>query len=131
MRLGATLPPAPLPKRLARARLLVLAASYALLLTIYLRTGLSLHLTSLAALIAWGLQALPLLVLLPGLHRARPRAYAWLGFVIQLAFIHGVLLAFNPERFAPGLVQIALSVIVFAGLIAFLRGWRREFGSGP
>ncbi len=111
------------------ARLLVLGAAYALLTLIYLRTGLSLDMFGLAGLVAWGLQALPLLALLPGLHRKRPRTYAWLGFAIQFYFIHGVVLAFSPARFAWGLAQCALSIAVFCGLIAFIRGHRRAYGA--
>lgn len=74
-----------------------------------------------AGLAAWSIQALPLLALLPGLHRGRPRSYAWMGFVIQLYFIHGVILAFSPARLGWGLAQIALSVTVFVVLILFIR----------
>ncbi len=113
------------------SRLLVLGAGYALLLLLWLRTGQSLSMTSAAGIVAWGIQALPLLALLPGLHKARPRGYAWLGFVIQLYFIHGVILAFNPPRFGWGLAQILLSVVIFSGLIAFIRRYRRQFQEGP
>ena len=108
----------------------MLGAAYALLVLIFLRTGLSLSMASLAGLVAWGIQALPLASLLPGLHAARPRTYAWLGFVIQFYFIHGVVLAFNPARLGWGLVQILLSVLIFCGLIAFIRRHRREFDAG-
>ena len=108
----------------------MLGAAYALLVLIFLRTGLSLSMASAAGLVAWGIQALPLASLLPGLHAARPRTYAWLGFVIQFYFIHGVVLAFNPARLGWGLVQILLSVLIFCGLIAFIRRHRREFDAG-
>lgn len=120
-----------LPASIRNARLLVLGAAYALLALIFLRTGLSLSMTSAAGLIAWGIQALPLVAFLPGLHRSHPRAYAWLGFIIQFYFIHGVLLAFNPERLAWGLAHISLCVLIFCALIAFIRRHRREFGAGP
>lgn len=117
--------------RHGNARLLVLIPAYALLILIFLRTGLSLSMTSAPGLIAWGIQALPLAALLPGLHRSRPRAYAWLGFIIQFYFIHGVLLAFNPARLTWGLAHISLCVVIFCALIAFIRRYRREFGAGP
>lgn len=120
-----------LPAALRNARLLVLGAAYALLVLIFLRTGLSLSMTSAAGLIAWAIQALPLAAFLPGLHHSHPRAYAWLGFIIQFYFIHGVLLAFNPARLPWGLAQIALTVLIFCALIAFIRRHRREFGAGP
>ncbi len=123
---GSGIPPAPL----ARARRLTLAGIAALLLLVFLRTGLSLPMTGLAGIAAWTIQALPLLALLPGLRRGRPRSYAWLGFVIQLYFIHGVILAFAPARLAWGLAQILLSALIFAGLIGFIRRWRAEF-AGP
>ena len=110
------------------ARRLALAAAYALLALIFLRTGLSLSMASAAGIVAWGIQALPLAALLPGLHAARPRTYAWLGFIIQFYFIHGVLLAFNPARLGWGLAQISLSMLVFAALIVFIRRQRRGPG---
>ena len=119
-----------LPAALARPRNLTLACLLALLLLLFLRTGLSLSMVSLAGLTAWGIQALPLLALLPGLHRGRPRGYAWLGFVIQLYFIHGVILAFSPARLGWGLAQICLSALTFAGLIVFIRRWRGVRGAG-
>ena len=100
---------------------MTLAGCYGLLVLLFLRTGLSLSMAGAAGLIAWSIQALPLLALLPGLHRGRPRSYAWMGFVIQLYFIHGVILAFSPARFGWGLAQISLSVAVFAALILFIR----------
>ena len=120
-----------LPAAVRNARLLVLGAAYALLALIFLRTGLSLSMASAAGLIAWAIQALPLAAFLPGLHRSHPRAYAWLGFIIQFYFIHGVLLAFNPARLTWGLAHIALCVLIFCALIAFIRSYRREFGAGP
>ena len=120
-----------LPAPIRNTRLLVLGGVYALLVLLFLRTGLSLSMVSAAGLLAWGIQAAPLAALLPGLHGARPRAYAWLGFVIQLYFIHGVVSAFNSARLGWGLAQTLLSAAIFFGLIAFIRRYRREFGQGP
>ena len=116
---------------MSEARLAVLGAAYALLVLIFLRTGLSLSMASAAGLVAWAIQALPLAALLPGLHRSHPRTYAWLGFIIQFYFIHGVLLAFDPARLPWGLAQIAFTVLIFAALIAFIRLHRRESDAGP
>lgn len=117
--------------RHGNARLLVLISAYALLILIFLRTSLMLSMTSIAGLFAFGIQALPMALLLPGLHASHPRAYAWLGFIILFYFIHGVLLAFHPDRLVWGLTHIALTVLIFCGLIAFIRSYRREFGAGP
>ena len=114
----------------AGAKKLTLWSVYALLLLLFWRTSESLPMTGLAGLAAWAIQALPLLALLPGLHGGRPRGYAWLGFVIQLYFIHGVILAFAPARLGWGLAQIALAVLIFTALIAFIRRRRRESGAG-
>jgi len=122
--------PGALPGPVARAGRFTLAGIAALLLLVFLRTGLSLPMSGLAGIAAWTIQALPLLALLPGLRRGRPRSYAWLGFVIQLYFIHGVILAFAPARLAWGLAQILLSALVFVGLIGFIRRWRAAF-PGP
>ena len=114
-------PPGVFPPAAASARRITLAACYGLLALLFLRTGLSLSMVGAAGLTAWGIQALPLLALLPGLHRERPRSYAWMGFVMQLYFIHGVILAFSPARLGWGLAQVALSVTVFVALIWFIR----------
>ncbi len=117
--------------RHGNARRLVLFSAYALLILIFLRTGLMLSMVSVAGLFAFGIQALPLALLLPGLHASRPRVYAWLGFIIQFYFIHGVLLAFNPDRLAWGLTHITLTILIFCGLIAFIRRHRSASGAGP
>ncbi len=119
-----------LPAAARNSRLLVLGAIYLLLILIFLRTGLSLNMLGAAGLIAWGVQALPAIAFLPGLHKSRPRSYAWLGFAIQLYFIHGVVLAFSPARLGWGLAQILLCALVFVGLVAFIRFRRREHGAG-
>ena len=120
-----------LPVPVRNARRLVLISAYALIILLFARTGLSLNMLGAAGLVAWAVQALPLAAFLPGLHGSLPRSYAWLGFIIQFYFIHGVVLAFNPARLGWGLAQILLSVLVFFGLIAFIRAYRREFGRGP
>ncbi len=117
-------PPEDFPPAAVSARRLALAGCYGLLALLFLRTGLSLSMVGAAGLAAWSIQALPLLALLPGLHRGRPRSYAWMGFVIQLYFIHGVILAFSPARLGWGLAQIALSMMVFVVLILFIRRQR-------
>ncbi len=116
---------------LRNSRAIVLLAVGALLLLLALRIGGNPRLPGAIGLVAWTVQALPLLALAPGLLGSRPRAYAWLGFLIQFYFIHAVLIAFTPTRLGWGLAQIFLCLVIFGALIAFIRRFRRDHALGP
>lgn len=57
----------------------------------------------------------PLLVTLPGLLRARPRALVWVGLVVLVYFTHGVVEAWAGPRRLPALLEIVLACLTFAG----------------
>lgn len=43
------------------------------------------------------LQALPLLIILPGLIKGHRRAYQWCGFIVLLYFLRGIILISSPQ----------------------------------
>lgn len=117
-----------LPNALVRSRLMVLAGCYGLLLNFLVSSVMVLEGLALATLVIWLVQIVPLAAFLPGLHQRRLRSYAWVSFVILLYFMHGVLVAFNPERRISGLIEVSLCAIVFVFLIIYIREYRRYYG---
>jgi len=116
------------PSILSRARFLVLAACYALMLNFLISSLLILEVPSLATLVIWLIQVLPLAIFMPSLHLGSLRSFAWVSFVILLYFMHGVLVAFNPASLIFGLIEAALCTIVFCALIVYIREYRRFYG---
>ena len=57
----------------------------------------------------------PLLVTLPGLLQARPRALVWASLVVLVYFTHGVVEAWAGPRRLPALLEIVLACLTFAG----------------
>jgi|TARA_Y100001934_G_scaffold132587_1_gene160709 uncharacterized membrane protein len=68
-----------------------------------------------------GVQLLPLLIFLPGVITAHVRTHAWLAFAINLYFIQGVLICFQPGRLEYGLVMSGFSVLYFVAALYFIR----------
>ena len=68
-----------------------------------------------------GVQLLPLLIFLPGVITAHVRTHAWLAFAINLYFIQGVLICFQPGRLEYGLVMSGFSVLYFIAALYFIR----------
>lgn len=116
------------PSSLLRARIVVLAACYGLMLNFLISSLMILEKPSPATLVIWLVQILPLAIFMPSLHLGRLRSFAWVSFVILLYFMHGVLVAFNPERLISGLIEVALCGIVFCALIFYIRHYRRFYG---
>ncbi|MFM1896813.1 MAG: hypothetical protein RLZZ385_1887 [Pseudomonadota bacterium] len=107
-----------------------MATSYGLLLLFGFSSLQATLRPGLATLVIWFIQVLPLLCFLPVLHKTRLRAYAWLSFVILAYFIHGVLVAFDPDRTWLGVVEALLCGILFGSLIWFIRAYRTHFNVG-
>lgn len=59
------------------------------------------------------LQALPLIILLPGIFQQRRRTYQWLGFVILLYFVRGVVGVLAPQVHWIDIAQLTLSLSIF------------------
>lgn len=73
--------------------------------------------------IIWLMQAVPLLIFLPGLRRADLRSHAWLCFAILIYFAAGVTQLFLPQRTLLDTIQLALVVATFVSALLFIR-WR-------
>ncbi|HSN23787.1 MAG TPA: DUF2069 domain-containing protein [Methylomicrobium sp.] len=69
----------------------------------------------------------PLLFLVRGLLRARPKTYAWAGFISLLYFTHGAIEAYaNAEvRLLAG-IEIFLSLLLFFGSALAIRYARKS-----
>ncbi len=68
-----------------------------------------------------GVQLLPLLIFLPGMLSGHVRTHAWLCFAINLYFIQGVLICFQPGRLNYGLFMSGFSVLYFIAALYFVR----------
>ena len=117
-----------LPANIELLRKSLLGAYYALLLYFVVSASLVFGDLRAASIVIWLIQAAPLLIFARGLHRAALRTYGWVSFVILLYFMHGVLIAFEPERFWLGLVEVLLCSLIFVLLILFIRQYRAHYG---
>ena len=61
------------------------------------------------------------LIFLPGVIAAHVRTHAWLAFAINLYFIQGVLICFQPGRLEYGLLMSGFSVLYFVAALYFIR----------
>lgn len=71
----------------------------------------------------WLMQVLPLLLLLPHLHRGRRRPLQWLGFLVLFYFTAGILQLFSPQlpqRWLGGLTVLCC-LLLFPAAIVRLR----------
>lgn len=76
----------------------------------------------------WGMQSLPLLLVLLQLHRPVPRPLQWLGFLVLFYFTVGVLQLFSPDlgqRWLGGLT-VACCCLLFPLAIVRLRVLRHD-----
>ena len=116
-----------LPQNIQRTRIATLAIYYALLAYFAVNAAIVFEEIKLASLVIWMIQIIPLLLFIVGLHRAQLRSYAWLCFVVLLYFMHGVLVAFQPQRLWLGLVEVTLCSLLFVLLILFIRQYRKHY----
>lgn len=79
-----------------------------------------------STLVIWLLQIAPLLPFAPGLHRQNKRICLWLSLLVLLYFIHGVQVAFDPERQLQGIIEAVLCLLLFSGLIGTIRSANRQ-----
>ena len=113
-----------LPANIGRLRLLVLFSYYALLFLFLVNSILITTKIGVTTFVIWFIQIAPLIFFIPFLHRNHLRAYAWLSFVVLMYFTHGVLVAFDERRFVIGLVESILCVVMFLGLVGYIRKFR-------
>ena len=116
-----------LPQNIQRTRIATLFIYYALLTYFAVNAAIVFEEIKLASLVIWVIQIIPLLLFVAGLHRAQLRSYAWLCFVVLLYFMHGVLVAFQPQRLWLGLIEVTLCSLLFILLILFIRQYRKHY----
>lgn len=75
----------------------------------------------------WLMQAVPLLITLPGLLRLHSRTLLWLGFLVQFYFINGVLQASSalPVQRWLGALTLLLCLTLFTAVIVAVRSARK------
>ncbi len=66
-------------------------------------------------------QLVPLLIFLPGILQGSPRTFAFLCFAINLYFIHGVLVCFQPGRGLYGGLLVFFSTLYFLAALGYVR----------
>ena len=116
-----------LPPAMQATRKFVLAAYYALGLYFFIYAMTGFGRLTLAGIFVWGVFILPQLIFISGIQNGNPRSYAWVSFVMLLYFTHAVIVSFTPGRLLFGLVEALLSVIIFCGLIVYIRQYRAHF----
>jgi len=75
----------------------------------------------------WVMQSLPLLLILPRLHKPEPRPLQWLGFLVLFYFTVGVLQLSGPDILLrwSGAVLVLCCCLLFALAIVRLRTMRQ------
>lgn len=75
----------------------------------------------------WLMQAVPLLITLPGLLKLQSRTLLWLGFLVQFYFINGVLQVSGamPVQRWLGALTLLLCVTLFTTVIVAVRSARK------
>ena len=116
-----------LPDSINRWRLIVLSAYYGLLILFLFNSLLITTKVGATTIVIWMIQILPLLIFITALHRKYLRAYAWLSFVVLIYFVHGVLTAFNQEKFYLGVIETLLCSLLFTALVIYIRKYRNHY----
>lgn len=110
-----------LEPRVKATRVIGTLSYLGLLLTILIYNGFFADLHGANPLVILGVQLIPLLIFLPGILMGWPRVYAFLCFVINLYFIHGVLVCFQPGREVYGGLLVLFSSVYFLAALYFIR----------
>lgn len=71
--------------------------------------------------VIWLIHLLPLLAFAPAVVKGNPRGHAWLCFVLLLYFMEAVLAALTPAHLVLGLIECALTAILFTSAMMFAR----------
>ena len=99
----------------------IVGSYYALLCLFLINSLTALDQFSLAIPVIWLLQSAPLLGFARAIRRKNAQQLIWLSLVVLLYFMHGVLVAFDPVRRIAGAAELGLSVLLFCGLLLYLR----------
>ena len=116
------LPPlAYLEPRLRIARLLSLIGYIGVMLSLLVYNAFFAELHGANPLVIIGTLLVPLLIFLPGIFMGNVRAHAWLCFAINLYFIYGVLVCFQPGRLIYGSLLVSFSLLYFIAAMGYVR----------
>ena len=71
----------------------------------------------------WAMQAVPLLIVLPGLLRGARRALQWLGFILLFIMLVSITQAFNalPILRMLGIINLLLALAMFAHVLISMK----------
>ncbi|MEH6672363.1 DUF2069 domain-containing protein [Halopseudomonas sp.] len=116
------LPPlAYLEPRLRISRLLSLIGYIGVMLSLLVYNAFFAELHGANPLVIIGTLLVPLLIFLPGIFMGNVRAHAWLCFAINLYFIYGVLVCFQPGRLIYGSLLVGFSLLYFIAAMGYVR----------
>lgn len=73
----------------------------------------------------WGVQSIPLLLVLPGMLLKKYRAYSWLCFITVMYFIPCVMKVMDPRGDWLDALMLTLSIIIFLSA-AFTSRWMQR-----
>ncbi len=76
--------------------------------------------------VVWLWHLVPLLGFAPAVLRGKPRAHAWLCFLLLLFFIEAVLAATHPATFGLGIAYAILVSILFGAAMYYAR-WKSQW----
>lgn len=110
-----------LEPRLRITRWLSLIGYLGVMLTLLVYNALFAELHGANPVVIIGTLLVPLLIFLPGILLGNVRAHAWLCFAINLYFIYGVLVCFQPGRLIYGGLLVGLSLLYFIPAMGYVR----------
>jgi uncharacterized membrane protein len=110
-----------LEPRMRITRILSLVGYLGVIFTLLTYNALFADLHGANPLVIIGTLLVPLLIFMPGIFMGNVRAHAWLCFAINLYFIYGVLVCFQPGRLVYGSLLVGFSVLYFIPAMGYVR----------
>ncbi|WP_339846867.1 DUF2069 domain-containing protein [uncultured Halopseudomonas sp.] len=110
-----------LEPRMRITRILSLVGYLGVIFTLLTYNALFADLHGANPLVIIGTLLVPLLIFMPGIIIGNVRAHAWLCFAINLYFIYGVLVCFQPGRLMYGSLLVGFSVLYFIPAMGYVR----------
>lgn len=110
-----------LKPRLRVSRILSLIGYLGVIFVLLTYNALFAELHGANPLVIIGTLLVPLLIFMPGMLSGNVRTHAWLCFAINLYFIYGVLVCFQPGRLVYGALLVGFSVLYFIPAMGYVR----------
>ncbi|GGC86222.1 DUF2069 domain-containing protein [Halopseudomonas salina] len=110
-----------LEPRMRLTRILSLIGYLAVIVTLLVYNAMFADLHGANPLVIIGTLLVPLLIFMPGIVMGNVRAHAWLCFAINLYFIYGVLVCFQPGRLIYGSLLVGFSLLYFIPAMGYVR----------